>query len=1161
MHASLKAGSQMKRRSLTPSELRGRLGVCLGLAVLAAACVETTTEEAAGGLSSSVAQGLTVSSENSTCVTFHRGAQGAVADAHISSHQPAHTAGEAVELYVGQVGKNQRQALLRFDMSSIPPEALVTSATLRVWRNPSSALATPGVHAITSAWQESTVSWNSFRSAFAPQIAARLDLSSRHSGALSTDLTSLVRSWVRSPSVNHGLLLEQASGHSLLASSESPHAARRPSLEVCYFVPESVPQSTSLLVRVLDANGAPLPSAAVSVSNSLQPTDGAGYLFLDGLPTGRFLARVDVPGFAPATVAADLREGLHAGTEVRLLPLGPPLPFDAEQGATLEREGVRVTLPPNGLVYPNGQPVTGSVDLTIVPLDPTQGLATMPGPLEGVTASGGQQVPLESFFMAELSLSQYGVPLQLAPGASAVVEFPLSERAALGLKPGDSIPAWWFDLDAGVWREEGVGLVQASQTNPGQLSWVAELHHFTWWNADAPWDDRSCVKVLVQNGGVPVVNVPVSAVGTSYTGTSLPVYTGADGRACIDIKKGGTADVFVGLPGTPFSNPISVTGSATPSACAGDNTGCVSITLQVSTPVCIPGSFERCLPYAGNGIGICQPSRRTCGVFGLAWSACAPNPPVEAEATDDCQTPFDENCNNVINDGCACSTTAPPKDCYTGPEDTAGVGICEYGTQACGDYDGDGDVELGQCVGQVLPGTETCSTVADDNCDGSTECDDLIEWGRRFGDAQCQEGWGIAANGTNIFVTGWLKGTADFGGGPRSSVSEDDVFVARLTPQGNHAWSQTFSGPGLNVPIDMAVDGSGNVLIAVVFVSTTTIAGQNFAGTGATDTLVVKLSPSGALLWAQQLSGPMHQEARGIATDALGNVLVTGLMTGPLTVGTMTASKYPGYMDSFVLKLNGTNGSPVWVRNHGGTGTTAGLRVAAGPDQHVVAVGGFTANANFGLPPIPRTSAGGYDAFVVKLDKDTGAELWVEVFGNNLNQAAEAVAVNSNNKVVFTGYFYGSMDFGGPTLTSAAPATSDGFLVRLDAMGGHEQSFQWGGTGDEFPSALAMDGAGGVVISGFFDGAGDFGGGPRTADSPVDFFLARYDSTFNHLWSKGFPGASAQRIYRQDLAFDSAGQVLFTGSFQGTVDLGNNLGSLTSEGCTDALVLKLRPIP
>ncbi len=69
------------------------------------------------------------------------------------------------------------------------------------------------------------------------------------------------------------------------------------------------------------------------------------------------------------------------------------------------------------------------------------------------------------------------------------------------------MPAWWFDLDAGHWREEGTGTIQPSQTQPGKLAWVVQVNHFTWWNCDAPWTDKSCVNVLV----VDEVGAPVEA--------------------------------------------------------------------------------------------------------------------------------------------------------------------------------------------------------------------------------------------------------------------------------------------------------------------------------------------------------------------------------------------------------------------------------------------------------------------------------------------------------------------------------------------------------------------------------------------------------------------------------------------------------------------------
>jgi cysteine-rich repeat protein len=53
--------------------------------------------------------------------------------------------------------------------------------------------------------------------------------------------------------------------------------------------------------------------------------------------------------------------------------------------------------------------------------------------------------------------------------------------------------------------------------------------------------------------------------------------------------------------------------------------------------------------------------------------------------------------------------------CYTGPAETEGVGVCKPGLQAC---DAEG-MPTGDCVGQALPGAESCASLFDEDCDGA----------------------------------------------------------------------------------------------------------------------------------------------------------------------------------------------------------------------------------------------------------------------------------------------------------------------------------------------------------------------------------------------------------------------------------------------------------
>jgi hypothetical protein len=137
------------------------------------------------------------------------------------------------------------------------------------------------------------------------------------------------------------------------------------------------PSGTSLLLNVIDSTGAPIPAASVTAQGSVMPSDGAGRLLLENLAPGRFVARVEAYGFAPASVAVDLPAGAHAGAEAILLPLGPPIAFDADVGAVLAQGDARVSIPPGALVDANGDPVAGMVEATVVPLDPTAARACL----------------------------------------------------------------------------------------------------------------------------------------------------------------------------------------------------------------------------------------------------------------------------------------------------------------------------------------------------------------------------------------------------------------------------------------------------------------------------------------------------------------------------------------------------------------------------------------------------------------------------------------------------------------------------------------------------------------------------------------------------------------------------------------------------------------
>ncbi len=132
---------------------------------------------------------------------------------------------------------------------------------------------------------------------------------------------------------------------------------------------------------------------------------------------------------------------------------------------------------------------------------------------------------------------------------------------------------------------------------------------------------------------------------------------------------------------------------------------------------CIPGDTTACYdgPAGTMGTGLCVAGQATCAADGLAWGSCEGQ---VLPADETCDTQGDDDCDGETNEGgagCAClpGSVTP---CYSGPPSTLGNGLCTTGMQACNDQ-GTG---YGQCLDEVVPEPETCTTPEDDDCDGET---------------------------------------------------------------------------------------------------------------------------------------------------------------------------------------------------------------------------------------------------------------------------------------------------------------------------------------------------------------------------------------------------------------------------------------------------------
>jgi hypothetical protein len=233
--------------------------------------------------------------------------------------------------------------------------------------------------------------------------------------------------------------------------------------------------------------------------------------------------------------------------------------------------------------------------------------------------------------------------------------------------------------------------------------------------------------------------------------------------------------------------------------------------------------------------------------------------------------------------------------------------------------------------------------------------------------------------------------------------------------------------------------------------------------------------------------------------------------------------------------------------------------IAADASGDVVITGTFPGAIDFGGGAM--TAAGYADIFVAKLN-DSGDHVWSERFGLvNHTQQVEHIALDGQGRVLLTGSFSESGDFGSGLL--AGKGGNDIFVAVLDASGAPVWSKSFGDGSYQEGGRVGADAAGNVYISGdLFGSCADFGDGLLCGAGKGDIFVAKFDPAGQPLWSMAFGDNGEQLV--GDMAIDAAGNVYLTGYMTGTVDFGGGaLGPVieetTSYTCFDIFVAKLGP--
>ncbi len=416
----------------------------------------------------------------------------------------------------------------------------------------------------------------------------------------------------------------------------------------------------------------------------------------------------------------------------------------------------------------------------------------------------------------------------------------------------------------------------------------------------------------------------------------------------------------------------------------------------------------------------------------------------------------------------------------------------------------------------------------------SAQTDPQWHWASRAGSAGNDYGYSISRdNAGNLYITGLFLDVAQFGGTHITTVGSNDIFVAKLDPNGNWLWAKRAGGSGDDCG-QTVVFRDGYCYLTGYFSGTASFGATSLSSFGSGDIFVARLDTNGNWLWVKRAGGTGHDEGDSVSIDSSGNCFMSGYFNGLAGFGTiaLTGSGW----DVFVTKLD-PDGNWVWASSAGGSGTEGGWSVSVDDNGNSDVCGPFTGTAVFGTTTLH--CLGSQDIYVARLDNE-GNWLWAKRAGGNYVMGENTdvgccLALESNGNCYLTGYFYGAAaDFGTTILTNHGGY--DYFIAQLDIAG----NWLWAITGDGIYNdsgwGVCYDEAGNFYVTGVFSGTMNFGATQLTSAGERDVWAAKLSSAVGIDDEVQTP-ETAMQLYNHPNPFNPETTISYTLPASGMVSL------------------------
>jgi hypothetical protein len=365
-----------------------------------------------------------------------------------------------------------------------------------------------------------------------------------------------------------------------------------------------------------------------------------------------------------------------------------------------------------------------------------------------------------------------------------------------------------------------------------------------------------------------------------------------------------------------------------------------------------------------------------------------------------------------------------------------------------------------------------------------------------------------------IVVGDWSGELIDHDG---DTVATSDVrqgFVAKYSSSGDPDYIFTVgnNGTGTVTIFSGKVDPSdGNLIIGGIFEDSINLGDFQFTSSGSQDVFIAKITQlDGNVIWAQAFGGEDKETLFDLDVNENGVLCASGQFSGDSEILNTTYSAAPDSLPAFVLELNTTDGSQIWIQVLNSSKIVTPWGVSISNVSNCRVAGSFSEDLSIGDSSLASNS-NETSMFYANLGPLGESIVLSSSIGEDPSNAYDIACDNDDNCWI-TGEFVNSITFNPDEEGEGLNATTNrasSFVARLDPDGSpvyvltEEAEAQ-----SSFGVSVDIDNSNAVYVAGSYVESIQWGDFNLTSDSTDTF--RTYIIKVEDNWGSCFNCAEAQ---------------------------------------------------